>query len=55
MAEGRNEHFRVGAVLDKALDRALELARIQQISASAAKDYQAVRESMQKSFTNNNQ
>ena len=51
MAKGRKAHFHTGAATERALDRALELAQIQKLNASAAKDRQSIRESINKSST----
>ncbi|MCX6442758.1 MAG: hypothetical protein NTW43_01065 [Actinobacteria bacterium] len=53
MATGRSEHFQSGTSSQQALDKALTIAKIQQLSASAAKDRQDVRESIDKSFGSN--
>jgi hypothetical protein len=53
VATGRSEHFKSGTSSQEALDKALTIAKIQQLSASAAKDRQDVRESIDKSFGSN--
>lgn len=50
MANGRNEHFHSGAAIQQELDKALKLAQIQKLNASAAKDRQAVRRSIAEGF-----
>ena len=55
MATGRSEHFKLGTSSQDALDKALKIAKIQQLSAAAAKDRQDVRESINKSFGSNKQ
>jgi hypothetical protein len=51
VAQGRNEHFRSGSIQQEDLDRALKLAQIQKLNASAAKDRESVRESMNQQLT----
>jgi hypothetical protein len=55
VATGRSEHFKLGTSSQDALDKALTIAKIQQLSAAAAKDRQDVRESINKSFGSNKQ
>ena len=46
----RSNQFKKIAPSKKKLDKALEIAQIQKLNASAAKDRQTVRESMDKSL-----
>ena len=50
VATGRSEHFKSGTSSQEALDKALIIAKIQRLSAAAAKDRQEVSDSIQKSF-----
>jgi len=50
VAEGRTEHFKSGSDAQAALDKSLKRAQIAKLYASAAKDRQDVRESIQESF-----
>jgi hypothetical protein len=50
VASGRSEHFKSGTHSQESLDKALTIAKIQQLSAAAAKDRQDVSDSIQKSF-----
>ena len=51
MAAGRSEHFKSGTYSQESLDKALTIAKIQQLSAAAAKDRQSTRESINKSYS----
>ena len=50
MAQGRKGHFKSGRDAQTAVDIALKQAQIAKLYASAAKDRQDVRESIQQSF-----
>ena len=53
MAAGRSEHFKSGTYSQESLDKALTIAKIQQLGAAAAKDRQDIRESIDKSLGSN--
>jgi len=50
VAESRTTHFRSGKNANYEIDHALKRAQIEKLYASAAKDWQDVRESIQESF-----
>lgn len=50
MAESRKAHFKSGTNAQATLDKALKQAQIAKLYASAAKDRQDVRDSIQQSF-----
>jgi hypothetical protein len=50
VAESRTSHFKSGKNANYDIDQALKRAQIEKLYASAAKDRQDVRESVQQSF-----